>query len=261
MRPDELDSRMRRLEAFHTLRVPDGAWPILRLDGRRFTRFTEARCDNPFDERFHAWMVAAAYAVLEDLGGLYGYTESDEFSVLLPRHWALFDREVEKAVSVSAGLASATFALACGELAHLDARVVVAATDEQVLDYFRWRQADAGRCALNGWCYWTLRKEGADARAATRQLDGLPVAAKHELLFRRGINFNDLPRWQRRGTGLGWVTCEHAGRNPLTGAAVTTTRRRVREDRELPTGDEYAAYVAGRMADGPDGASGGKPNE
>ncbi len=146
--------------------LPDGAWVVLRLDGRGFTRFTEERFEKPFDERFHSCMVATARAVLEDFGGLYAYTESDEISVLVPRGWAYFDREVEKVVSVSAGLASATFSLACGTVAHFDARVVVAPTDEQVMDYFRWRQADATRCALNGWCYWTLRKEGLDARAA-----------------------------------------------------------------------------------------------
>ena len=45
-------ARMRRLEWFHPLRCPDGAWAVLRLDGRGF-----ARCEKPFDERFHAWMV------------------------------------------------------------------------------------------------------------------------------------------------------------------------------------------------------------
>ncbi len=34
--------------------------------------------------------------------------------------------------------------------AHFDCRVVVAPADEQVTDYFRWRRADAARCALNG---------------------------------------------------------------------------------------------------------------
>src|SRR5204862_222634 len=83
---------------------PAGAWVILRLDGRGFSRFTEGGCEKPFDAAFHGWMVATARAVLEDFGGLYAYTESDEISVLLPRAWELFDREVEKAVSVSAGL-------------------------------------------------------------------------------------------------------------------------------------------------------------
>jgi tRNA(His) guanylyltransferase len=92
MRPDEFEARMRRLECFHALRCPDGAWVVLRLDGRGFT---EDHCQKPFDERFHGWMVAAARAVFEDFGGVYAYTESDEISVLLPRGWAYFDREVE----------------------------------------------------------------------------------------------------------------------------------------------------------------------
>src|SRR3954468_19387588 len=111
MRPDDFEGRMRRLECFHALKCPDGAWVVLRLDGRGFTRFTEARCEKPLDERFPAWMVAAARAVLEDFGGVYAYTESDEVSVLLPRGWAHFDREVEKAGSVSAGIASGVFSV------------------------------------------------------------------------------------------------------------------------------------------------------
>ena len=65
-----------------------------------------------------------------------------------------------------------------------------------------WRQADAARCALNGWCYWTLRSEGATARAATSRLDGLEVSGKNELLYARGITFAEVPAWQRRGVGL-----------------------------------------------------------
>lgn len=68
-----------------------------------------------------------------------GECRSDEASVLLPRGWAHFVREVEKAASVSAGVASAVFTLACGAAAHFDARVVVAPADEHVMDYFRWR--------------------------------------------------------------------------------------------------------------------------
>ena len=163
-----------------------GRGSILRLDGRGFSRFTETRFEKPFDARFHDGMVQTAQAVLEDLQGLYAYTESDEISVLFPRDWDLFDRELEKAVSLSAGLASAAFSLACGTRVHFDSRAVLAAEDEQVVDYFRWRQADAARCALNGWTYWTLRKAGQGVAEATAALEGKSVADKNELLFQAG---------------------------------------------------------------------------
>jgi tRNA(His) 5'-end guanylyltransferase len=246
MKPDEFERRMRTLEWFHSLRFLPESWVILRLDGRGFTRFTESRCEKPFDLQFHGWMVQTAHALLEELQGLYAYTESDEISVLFPRDWALFDRELEKAVSLSAGLASATFSLACGARAHFDSRAILAAGDGQVEDYFRWRQADAARCALNGWCYWTLRKAGKSVAEATAALEGQGVAVKNELLFRHGINFNELPLWQRRGVGLYWETYQRQGYNPKLGQAVLTTRRRVKVDRELPLGEDYAALI-GRL--------------
>src|SRR5207249_1656476 len=67
-----------------------------------------------------------------------------------------FDRKLEKVVSLSAGIASAAFTQACGVPVHFDSRVWLGADAALVVDYFRWRQADAARCALHGWCYWTL---------------------------------------------------------------------------------------------------------
>jgi tRNA(His) 5'-end guanylyltransferase len=250
MRPDEFEGRMRALEVFHALRLPPGAWVILRLDGRGFSRFTEGRFEKPFDARFHDGMVQTAGAVLEDLQGLYAYTESDEISVLFPRAWDLFDRELEKAVSLSAGCASAALSLAFGAPVHFDSRAVLAAEDEQVVDYFRWRQADAARCALNGWTYWALRKAGQSVAQATAALEGKGVADKNELLFQAGINFNNLPLWQRRGTGLYWERYEREGYNPQLGQKVVTTRRRVKVDQELAMGEEYAAFINRLMRTG-----------
>ncbi|HEY7313589.1 MAG TPA: tRNA(His) guanylyltransferase Thg1 family protein [Gemmataceae bacterium] len=234
---------MRALEVFHSIRLLPGAWIILRLDGRGFSRFTESRCEKPFDLQFHGWMVHTARAVLEDLQGLYAYTESDEISILLAREWALFDRELEKLVSLSAGTASAAFSLDCGARVQFDSRALLCAEDEQVLDYFRWRQTDASRCALNGWCYWTLRKAGKSVTEATRELQGKGVAFKNELLFQQGINFNDLPLWQRRGSGLHWEVYERESYNPKLNQKVMATRRRIKLDEELPLGEEYAALI------------------
>ncbi len=195
-------------------------------------------------------MVQTALAVLEDLQGLYACTESDEISVLFPRAWDLFDRELEKVISLSAGSASAALTLAFGTWVQFDSRVILAAEDEQVVDYFRWRQADASRCALNGWTYWTLRKQGQGVAKATAALEGKGVADKNELLFQAGVNFNDLPLWQRRGTGLYWERYEREGYNPKLDQKVVTTRRRIRVDRELRMGEDYADFISGLMREG-----------
>ena len=169
--------------------------------------------------------------------------ESDEISLLFRPDWRLFDREVEKLVSVSAGIASATFTLAAEQVAHFVSRLWLGVDEEQVLDYFRWRQADAARCALNGWCYWSLRKAGKSVSQATSALRGQSVAAKHELLFQHGINFNDLPAWQRRGSGLSWEAYEKVGYDPIQAKEVTATRRRVQVNEELPMKEAYDAWL------------------
>ncbi|QEL19047.1 tRNA(His) guanylyltransferase Thg1 family protein [Limnoglobus roseus] len=245
MDSDEFESRMRGLEYFHDLKMLPGTWPVIRVDGKGFSKFTAAHYEKPFDERFSRCMVETAQALLVNLGGLFAYTESDEISVLLPREWSLFDREVEKAVSISAGIASSTFTLACGFAAVFDSRVWLGATDQLVVDYFRWRQADATRCALNGWAYWTLWNAGESVGAATRALHEKSVAEKNELLFRHGINFNDVPLWQRRGVGLSWEQYEKIGHDPIQNASVTAIRRRVKVDRELAMKDDFSQFIAG----------------
>jgi tRNA(His) 5'-end guanylyltransferase len=109
-------------------------------------------------------------------------------------------------VSISAGIASAAYTYACGEPAHFDSRVWLGTAPSDVVHYFSWRRSDAARCALNGWCYWTLRNTGESAPAATRRLERTTVADKNELLFQHGINFNGVPSWQRRGIGVLWET-------------------------------------------------------
>ena len=43
---------------------------------------------------------------------------------------------------------------------------------------------------------------------------------KHDLLFENGINFNELPAWQKRGFGVYFQTALKEGFNPQTGETV-----------------------------------------
>lgn len=254
MKADLLEARMRAGECYHSLKVPPGAWIVVRVDGRSFSRLTERRAEKPFDAAFHGHMVAAAQGLLESLHARYVYTESDEISVLLPRETELFDREVEKLCSVSAARAAATVSVALGEVVEFDGRVWVGGRDDDVVDYFRWRQADATRCGLNTTCYWTLRNAGKSVRDATRALEKATVAEKNELLFQHGVNFNRLPAWQRRGTGVYWERFEREGWNPKLGVKATATRRRVKIDEDLAMKHAYAAFVRSLLATAPPNA-------
>jgi tRNA(His) guanylyltransferase len=220
---------------------------VARLDGRSFTRLTKETHSfaAPFDERFRDLMVETTEHLMTAAGFriLYGYTESDEISLLLARGEDKFGRKVRKLVSILAGEASAKFSLLLGDVGVFDCRISQLPTAELVVDYFRWRNEDAHRNALNAHCYWLLRAQGQKARAADTQIAGLSIAAKNELLFQHGVNFNELPAWHKRGVGLVWETYEKPAVNPKTSAAVTAQRRQLSVIEELPAREAYAIWL------------------
>lgn len=248
MKFDELDTRMRVFETAHDYSVLSGIFMTARLDGRNFTRLTKElhKFEAPFDERMRDMMIeTAAHLMGSGFRCVYGYTQSDEISLLFHLGITTFDRKVRKYNSILAGEASAKFTLLLGGYACFDCRISELPTVEHVVDYFRWRNEDAHRNALNGHCYWALRKEGHSVEQATKALHKLSVAEKNELLWQRGVNFNDLPLWQKRGVGLYWETYQKASRNPLTGEDVTALRRRLKIDLGLPMRDEYGSFIRG----------------
>jgi tRNA(His) guanylyltransferase len=71
------------------------------------------------------------------------------------------------------------------------------------------------------------------------------VAEKNELLFQHGINFNDVPAWQKRGSGLHWEEFDKPSINPITGQEVIARRRRIRRNLGLPMKDAYGDFIRG----------------
>ncbi|MBU0553784.1 guanylyltransferase [Myxococcota bacterium] len=251
MKFDDLDLKMRRFETAHDHCVLPEMWMVARLDGRGFTKLTKetGHFEAPFDVRFRDLMVSTTQRLmLSGLRVLYGYTESDEISLLLAKDEGAFGRKLRKLNSVLAGEASAHFSLAFGAPGVFDCRISQLPTDELVVDYFRWRNEDAHRNALNAHCYWALREEGRHGRAAHKAMEGRSIAEKNELLFQRGINFNDVPSWQKRGVGLRWIEVEHEGFNPKTQERVITQRRRLEIDYELPMREAYSEQIRALLA-------------
>ena len=70
---------------------------------------------------------------------------------------------------------------------------------------------------------------------------GLMGVALH--VFQHGINFNELPAWQKRGSGVYWQTLEKIGFNPKTGENVKTQRRELWVNTELLVKELYANWL------------------
>lgn len=243
---DDLDEKMRVFETAHDHCVIPELYIVARLDGRGFTRLTKDvhSFEAPFDVRFRDLMVATATHVMQcGFRAIYGYTQSDEISILFHLQENSFGRKMRKWESILASEASATFSLLLGAPGCFDCRLCLLPNAGLVVDYFRWRNEDAARNALNAHCYWMLRRQGQDAQKATNGLLRLSVAEKNELLFTNNINFNNLPNWQKRGMGFYWEDFQREGLNPKTNETVLANRRRIRTDMELPMRDEYGEFM------------------
>lgn len=246
MKFDDLDKKMRVFETAHDFCVLPNMYMVARIDGRSFTKLTknEHQFEAPFDLRFRDLMVETVKHLMNcGFNVIYGYTESDEISLLFSLKEDTFSRKIRKYNSILAGEASAKFSLLLKDLAAFDCRISQLPSKHEVVDYFRWRNEDAFRNALNAHCYWKLRGNGLTARKSTKEIEGLSVANKNELLFQNGINFNDLPNWQKRGVGLYWVNYDKEGTDPKTGRKILTQRRKVFVDFDLPMRDEYDVFI------------------
>ena len=246
MKFDDLDQKMRIYETCRDYCIPPEVYVVARLDGRSFTKLTKEAMDfeAPFDIRFRDCMAETVKHLMQcGFEVLFGYTESDEISLLFHPLENSFNRKVRKLLSVLAGEASAFFSLKLGHVGVFDCRISELPSKSLVIDYFRWRNEDSFRNALNAHCYWMLRKKGENVNAATSFLSAKSVADKNELLFENGLNFNELPSWQKRGLGVYWKDVFKPTMNQKTGEQIMAKRREIFIDYELPMKEAYGKFI------------------
>ncbi|WAS95281.1 tRNA(His) guanylyltransferase Thg1 family protein [Nannocystis punicea] len=240
MKSDDLSGRLRPFETASDRRVPPGFHMVARLDGRGFSQLTKERLPElarPYDVRVRDMMIDTARHLMQcGFQVVYAYTQSDEISLLFHPRERAFGRLLRKYHSILAGEASAKFSLLLGQVVCFDCRVAELPDVDRVVDYFRWRADDAARNCLNAHCYWALRAAGRSEGEATAALAGLGPDARHELLFRAGTHFAELPAWQRRGVGLAWT--RDADERPW-----------ISPDLELPMRADYEAYVRAKLVE------------
>lgn len=158
-----------------------------RLDGKNFSTLTKDMV-RPFDASFHKRMVATAVHLVKQSCVVVGYVQSDEITLLFhqPRgSQVFFDGKVQKMVSVLAGMAAQFF----GEV--FDCRVWQVPSLEEAANAVLWRELDATKNSISS---------AARCFYSHKQLHEKTGPEMQEMLFAKGVNWNDYPESFRRGT-------------------------------------------------------------
>ncbi|KAB1229598.1 tRNA(His) guanylyltransferase Thg1 family protein [Chryseobacterium viscerum] len=246
MKFEEIEALMRKNESLLEQYILPENFMIVRLDGRGFTKLTKEKLslEKPFDQKFSQVMIdTTKYLFSIGFKVIYGYTQSDEISLLIHKDDNTFNRKIRKINSVLAGEASAFFSLQFQEICVFDCRTIAIPNREMLLDYFCWRQEDSHRNSLSAYCYWTLRKNGFNAKQTTETIEKMSQSDKNELLFQYGINYNNLPSWQKRGVGILDKEIKKQGFNPVIKEPVVYLRNELFVENELATRESYRTFL------------------
>jgi tRNA(His) guanylyltransferase len=230
--PDSLGDRMKKYEKVTQLSVSPRSYTIIRLDGRAFHSYTKG-LDRPYDVGLMYAMQQTAKALCEQISGTcLGYTQSDEITLILQDFGtyttqAFFEGNVQKIVSIAAAIATAEFNVlrqrADAERGYhrakplFDARVFTVPNIIEAYNCLVWRQQDATRNAI---------QMAAQSLYSHRDLEGKGWSALNEMLFVKGVNFDEYPSHFKRGAFVVRETYEVEALSRPAQESVTAQRSR-----------------------------------
>lgn len=218
---DSLGTRMKEYEDISRVKLPKKSYILARMDGKAFHTYCR-NLDKPFDLGFIEDMDSTAIRLCEKIQNVhFAYVQSDEISLFIHEKdiksepW--YDNNLQKMCSVGASIATAEFnkrrmyrqcvndkdGFLDGDdldkftMAEFDARFWVVPMAVEVHNYFLWRQKDATRNSIS-----TV----AQSLYSHKELEGVKSDGLQEMIWQKGINWNDLPEGQKRGRFIERVT-------------------------------------------------------
>jgi tRNA(His) 5'-end guanylyltransferase len=225
---------MRQFAYFKSLKIPEGMYPIVLVDGRNFHNVArQLKLKAPYDPRFRMSLVMAAKALMNpnDFQISLAYIQSDELSFIMPPSVNAFSRRVEKWISVFASTIAGCFCRSYHkELEGLnpisfDARIFIFPEAANVYEYLQVRQRDCLTNCLESYAYWTLRHSGRSKKETQARLEGMNQSDKQEMLFTEfNLNFNNITAEQKRGDIIHFIEKQVNGMNGITEEEVVAKR-------------------------------------
>jgi len=225
---DPMGDRLKEYEGMESGRRFLPQLPVVaRLDGKCFSNYTNdlARSpEQPFDDAFHSVMVSVTKYLVDETCACMSYTQSDEITLCWhsdgyeSQIW--FDGRIQKMCSVLAAMASSAFnVLAAGKtqggemvhgrllarktttpffgvelhrpLALFDCRIWQLPTLDEGANCFLWREYD---------CLKNSVSMSARTMYSHKELMNKTSSEMQEMMWQKGVNFNDYPSFFKRGT-------------------------------------------------------------
>lgn len=199
---DSFGDRMKMFEMAEAGRRLMPQLPIIaRIDGQGFSKFTRG-LNRPYDERLSKLMVATTKYLVEKTEAQCGYTQSDEITL----GWRgdnremLYSGRISKLTSALAAWATGFFNKKMPEflpeewqekIATFDCRVWNMPNLAEGANAFLWREQDATKNSIS---------MAARAYYSHKAIKNKKGPEMQEMLWQKGINWNDYPAFFKRGT-------------------------------------------------------------
>lgn len=205
---DFFGDRMKMLEQVEAGRRLMPLLPIcVRIDGKGFSKWTKD-LQRPYDSLLSTVMIGVTKYLVEETNACIGYTESDEISLIIYSSnydsQVYFDGKIQKLVSVIASLTTAKFNeliinynnfydvnVFPTTLATFDTRVWNVPTKEEAANVILWREQDATKNSIS---------MAARHYYSHKELYNKNGSEMQEMLFQKGVNWNNYPNFFKRGT-------------------------------------------------------------
>jgi tRNA(His) 5'-end guanylyltransferase len=200
---DDLGDRCKRYEEIESGRRFLPLIPVVaRIDGRSFSSFTNGM-DRPYDKVMSDMMIETTKRLVEETNAVVGYTQSDEISLAWHstdiRSQVWFDGRIQKMTSQLAAQATLHFNRLLEvmyekyyyRMPTFDARVWQVPNRTEAVNMFVWREWDATKNSIT---------MAASHYYSHAELQGKNGSEKQEMLFQKGVNWNNYPTFFKRGT-------------------------------------------------------------
>ena len=236
---DDLGNRMKGYESVTKNSLMKRSYTIIRIDGKAFHTYTRGMKRPFDDDFIKLMNDTGKYVAENLQGFKFGFVQSDEISLLITdfdklETELLFNGNIQKICSVSASVATSVFnklvyeknvyeslqmlgnMYSIDELiklnstevdsfrkvflsslennfkkqAQFDSRVFQLPTKTEVMNYFIWRQKDAVRNSIIS---------VAQSLYSTKELNGKNCDEMQEMIFQKGINWNNYATSLKRG--------------------------------------------------------------